>query len=354
MQAKLVILSLSVAAVAAVTTWWWSKADIARTAGEVAAEASLRPEMMPHGPRFSPATDAPATARNDSETRDSSMDQEIARLGSAASPREEPLRQRYVLSSDLYRFVHDLLPAATAGEGGSQYYIYLALDQCRPYLRTDPQGAQELYETAMRQLNERPMEERMLWQSEYLRCRSFAGADLSLIKEALGADLPGAEIEYASVWFQRAVDRGHPPALAEEALRANSLSTAERVERLQEAAASGNPEVYWLLFNHLRDADSADAAVNSTAWLLAACRAGYDCTSQADWFRLAVCGQQPAGCRRKESAIAYYWYALPAPQRELALARAEEIRHPAEPGQVQFDLLPLLPIDTGNDIVAPR
>ncbi len=350
MRAKIITLGL-LAMVAGIGVIWRLNTagpvrDTTPTVASATADSSLRPDMAPHGPRFSPTTDLPRTT---GKTSAADMDQEIASLGGgSAAAREAPLRQRYVLSSDLYRFVHDLLPAAIGGDGGSQYYVYLALDQCRPYLRTDPQGAQELYETAMRQLNERPMEERMLWQSEYLRCRSFAGADLNLIKEALGADLPGAEIEYGSVWFQRAVDRGHPPALVEEALRANSLSAAERVERLQEAVASGDPEVYWLLFNHLRDADSENATVSSTAWLLAACRAGYDCSSRADWFRLSVCGQQQAGCQRNESAIAYYWYALSSPQRESAFARAEEIRHPEEPGRVSLDLLPHLPADNAD------
>ncbi len=336
MQARAFILWLLAGMAAVGLGWWWLATPVAETRTAPVRPAS-KPELTVHGPRF-PPTEAAEPSR---PARD--LNREIAELGARRPAYEEPIRRRFALSSDLYRFVMDLLLEGQGANGAGQYHIYLALDQCRPYLRIDPQGAQQLYETAMLQLGERPLEERMQWQSEYLRCRNFAGGDLGLVREALGADLPGAEIEYGSVFFERAAESGYPPALLEEVLRVTEVSEAQRIDRLQEALGSGDPEVYWLLFNHLRDADDAQASVSSLSWLIVACRGGYDCTAQADWFRYTICGQEQAACRSTDSAIGYYWYALSPSQRELAFTRAEAIENGIQHGNIDPSLLPALP-----------
>lgn len=332
MSRRTSVLSL-LAGLAALGLGWWWLAPVHEPRPQVGRVAE--PEMTVHGPRFAPQSAGPSRPARD-------LNREIARLGARAPSYEDPVRRRFALSSDLYRFVTDLLLAGGLG-GAEEYYIYLALDQCRPYLRIDPAGAQQLYETALQQLGERPLEERMQWQSEYLRCRNFAGADLTLLQQALGDDRPGAETEYGSVFFQRAADHGYPPALLEEVLRVSDAGEERRLERLQEAVASGDPEVYWLLFNHLRDADDAEASLAGLSWLIVACRAGYDCTAQAEWFRYMVCAQDQSACRATDSALGYFWHSLDPTQRELAFTRADAIENGLEQSSVDPSLLPSLP-----------
>jgi hypothetical protein len=296
----------------------WRGAVPAPARGEARA-----PQLTVHGPRFTaPAARQPAAAA----VVPADLDREIARLAARPPQHRERLRERYLKIDDLYRFMQDeLLPGAEAGERVSQFYLYLTVGTCQMYLRLDADEASALAERMMLLLNDRPPEERVQWQNEHRRCRGFAGGDLQPLKAAMGADLPGAESEYASIWFQRAADAGYAPALAEGALRINTMNERERIAMLEEAIANGDAEVYWMLFYHSPGDAPGTVTPAGVAWLLLACRAGFDCTRSAEWFRGAACFLEGEDCAAGESALEHYWYRLPAHEREGAWRLADRI-----------------------------
>ena len=265
------------------------------------------------------------------------LDREIARLG-RAPPRLEPLRRAFLDSTSLVQFALDILPRASDGDGASQYFIYLALDQCRSYLRSDLDLASENLER-MASIADLTTEERITWQSEYARCRGFSMTDWSALGDALGDDRPGAEIEYASVWFERAALSGYPPALAEQALRPGPYGTDDRMALLREALPGAGAEVAWLLFAHSGDAQSGEINVPALAWLIVACRAGQDCSEDARWYRGFVCTQEERRCSAGQSALEYYWQAASPSERDRAWTQAHEIE--AVLGTGEWHSLPL-------------
>ena len=294
-----------------------------RTGSERAAAAlpGHAPQQTVHGPRFAEASaHAPTPAAGSLD-----LDREIARLAARPPVYRERLRERYLKGGDLYAFMQELLAEAEAGERVSQFYLYLTLDQCQMYLRLNGDEAQALEERMMLLLNDQPSDERVQWHSEYERCRRFAGADLARLRAAMGDELPGAESEYASIWFQRSAQAGYAPALAEGALRINTLSAGERIAMLEEALANGDAEVYWMLSYHSPGDELGAVTRSGVAWLILACRAGFDCTRGADWFRGSACLQEGEDCAPGESALEHYWYRLPAYERQSAWRLAERI-----------------------------
>lgn len=290
--------------------------------GPAPARASVQvPELTIHGPRFAmvpPAVTSPTTPPLD-------LDREIARLASRGPSYREPLRERHARADDLHRFMQEVLPDAEAGDRVSQFLLYLTIGQCQMYLRLDADEAAAVAERMMLLLNDRPVEERLAWQNDHRRCRNFAGADIAPLRAAMGDEIPGSENEYASIWFQRAAQAGYPPALAEGALRINTLTPPERVAMLEEALEHGDAEVYWMLFYHSPGEAPGAVTREGIAWLLLACRAGFDCTRNAEWFRNSACLQDGEDCAAGESALEHFWYRLPAHERDGAWRLADRI-----------------------------
>ncbi len=126
--------------------------------------------------------------------------------------------------------------------------------------------------------------------------------------------------------FERAADAGFAPAMAERALREPGIDPDERTELLRSALQSANADVYWQLFRRVwsQDGDDARAAL-ALAWLIEACRYGYDCGSQAPWFRTGECADGSERCLPAQSALAHYWYAASPTARDAAFAMARDI-----------------------------
>jgi hypothetical protein len=146
------------------------------------------------------------------------------------------------------------------------------------------------------------------------------------------------------------VDAGYPAALAEDALRISTLGTAERTAMLEEAVASGDPEVYWQLFFNSPAAEEAAVGREGLAWLIDACRAGYDCSPDAEWFRDITCAQER--CLPDESAVEHYWYALAEPEREQAWRLAGTIQQERLSGR--FDAMPWPALSRRSVLERPR
>ena len=110
----------------------------------VSAIFALRAPSLPHSPqaaRHAAFPPAPAVRRLGMSSRGGlpavmALDPEIERIG-RAPPRLDPLSRAFLEATNLTQFALDRLPRALAGDGASQYFIYLALEQCRGYLRRD-------------------------------------------------------------------------------------------------------------------------------------------------------------------------------------------------------------------------
>lgn len=305
----------------------------------LSAALSLRPAALPPAPRVAapaPFPPPPAARRLDAASRGGlpevlALDREIGRLG-AARPRLDPLRRAFLDAPNLTQFALDLLPRAVAGDGASQYFIYLALDQCRAYLRRDLESARLNLET-MLDVPDLSGEERAAWRTEYERCRGFGLGGWDAIGQAVGMEDPGSEAEYASLWFERATQSGYPTALAELALRPNPLNVAEREAMLQEALPQAGPDLYWLLFAHSADVGADGVGVPALAWLIVACRSGQDCAEDARWFRGMACMQEGGACVQGRSALEHYWLTASLGEREAAWTEAGRIEAALETGQ---------------------
>jgi hypothetical protein len=279
---------------------------------------------------------APAMHRLDVASRGGmpsvlALDQQVARLGRAPA-RLDALRRAFLEAPNLTQFALDRLPRAVAGDGASQYFIYLALDQCRAYLRRDLDSARVNLEM-MLNVPDLTGEERAAWRTEYERCRGFGLGGWDAIGQALGMEDPGSEAEYASLWFERATQSGYPTALAELALRPNPYTVTEREAMLFEALPQGGPDVYWLMFAHSADIPSGETSVPALAWLIVACRAGQDCSEDARWYRSIACLREDATCANGRTALEHYWLSASPAERDAAWAQSYAIETTLAAGQ---------------------
>lgn len=251
------------------------------------------------------------------------LDAEVARIG-RSGPRFDALRRAFHDAPNLMQFALERLPRASAGDGASQYFLYLALDQCRSYLRRDFESSSANLErlTNVPDLNS---EELAAWRSDLERCRAFAVSDWSALVDALGDDAPGAEVEVGSVWFERATLSGYPPAVAELALRPGPYDTPMRHQFLEQALAGGGADVSWLLFAHSGDVAAGEVSLHALAWLIVACRAGQDCTEEARWYRNFACTNGEGRCAPGQSALEHYWFMASADDRDRAWTLASRI-----------------------------
>ena len=182
------------------------------------------------------------------------------------------------------------LAAALAGDAAANHVIYLALEECHWFLLEDAQSVLALNQRMLvSDIDLSPFEQRQ-WALEYQRCLGFSVNGVDAIGTALGDARPGVVTAFASVFFDRAVRRDYAPALVELAYRPGPLDTEGRRELLQLAAASGDPEAYWLLFTHGEAHDGVQT--EDLAWLNLACRLGWECGDSAAWYRDHYCVRQ--------------------------------------------------------------
>lgn len=275
------------------------------------------------------------------------LDAEIERLG-AQSPRyPEPIREQYEEAPDLERFLRGVLASARAGDAASQYHVYMLLEECRAYLELGATRKAAMHPQAAERKSAWSHDEAALADRDHRRCAAFAEADLAPLVAGMGDDVPNGVSEYASVWFERAVHGAYPPALANLALRPYGFDAAERLALLQSAVAGGDPDALWRVFGQASTQGQA-ADARAVAWLIAACRAGLDCREGATWYRGWRCGFEGSGvCEPGISAVANYWYALPAADRAAAYRLASAIEDHLAHGRLDHLPWPALPAGRG-------
>ena len=197
-------------------------------------------------------------------------------------------KARPAAGSDPFEFVRRLAKTAYDGDGRAQYLISRELDRCEMTLSLvrnqagDPETIiWSLPETGWTQ----PMKEGAI--AELRRC-------IRLLKEDPFAELPARTDGYSyRYWMDRAVESGYPQAVVEKSLSdwsrmteggTHALSANSRsLNKLVTAAALGDPEIALTIGFRQSLYESPPRKTSASAWMLAACRLGADCsaTSQA-------------------------------------------------------------------------
>lgn len=224
-----------------------------------------------------------------------------ARCHSETAPSDAPAladyKNAFARSHSYWKFAHDALPAARAGNATAQFYLSKVLDYCTEHnslyfqRRGKSIGLDEgLQYAAQRHL---PID---IAQEVYDRCHEFVDRDAS-------------ELGRATDWLAEATASGQPLAQAATATkllmqesqhnfaRAGGLPSADNEatvsdssgprELLRAAVQSKDPEVLFGVGDALTLLDPAIADKNTTrfAWWLVACQRGFDCSANAEWVK---------------------------------------------------------------------
>lgn len=197
-------------------------------------------------------------------------------------------------SSDPFEFIRGLSKAAYDGDGRAQYLISRELDRCEMTLSLvrkqagDPEAILwSLPETGWSQ----PMKEAAI--AELRRCSR-------LLKEDPFADLPVQKDGYTyRYWMERAVESGYPHAVVEKSLSDWSRQTeggthamkagSESLQKLSMAAALGDPEIALTIGFRQSWYENAARKTSASAWMLAACRLGADCSANSKAVPFWMC-----------------------------------------------------------------
>ncbi len=198
------------------------------------------------------------------------------RSAPAASPRHWVSRQQaFERSPDLFAFVEELLPAATAGDGEARWLVSRVQEYCDGYARAPADYDRDtglIERLALR--GARPLGEARTRVAS--RCRRFGPGDalsfVQLVQQRQGAADAGSLAAEAAL-----LAMGEP-------VEADAGYRRELVERVQ---ASRDPDAYAALAPAMGRRAAGDAALvdqvagtqaSEFAWRLAACRLGLDCS----------------------------------------------------------------------------
>jgi hypothetical protein len=233
-------------------------------------------------PAPQPATaPIPAEPREDSSPADNAKPVEPQKLDAAKGP-------------DPFEFIRALAKSAYDGDGRAQYLISRELDRCEMTLSLvrkhvgDPEShIWSLPETGWTQ----PMKESTI--AELRRC-------IRLLKEDPFADLPPRKEGYSfQYWRNRAVEAGYPQAVVDKSLRDWSLQTeggthaqkagAESLGKLANAVVSGDPEIALTIGFRQSMYEDPSRKTSASAWMLAACRLGADCSANSKVVPFWMC-----------------------------------------------------------------
>lgn len=216
----------------------------------------------------------------------------------AIAPRDEPVpentaterdfQKELMESDDRWEFAANVLDEAKRGNGAAQYFLSLALSDCKGYdeLFFRDGDRHRTYDEAMQNAVQRGG---MNWEyvsGVFTRCKRLL--------EAKATPFGTAE-----EWMKAATENRYPPAQAQAAL---GLAWKARFDARPDQAREERDEARRLALDALRTKDLAaiaqvgnvasvldprqgDADLHEWVWLLAACERGYDCSRQSSWYQ---------------------------------------------------------------------
>jgi hypothetical protein len=196
----------------------------------------------------------------------------------------ETRKAKTTAGTDPFELIRGLAKAAYDGDGRAQYWIARELDRCESTLMLvrKSAGDPEAFIWALPESSwPQPMKENAI--AELRRC-------IRLLKEDPFAELPPRNGGYAiRYWSERAVDSGYPLAVVGKSLSDWSRESeggthaqrtgAETLDKLATAATSGDPEIALTIGFHQSLYEGALRKTSASAWMLAACRLGADCSA---------------------------------------------------------------------------
>ncbi len=250
-------------------------------------------------------------------------------------------KKRLADAHDYWKFAHDILPAAKAGNADAQYYLSKAMEYCADANRFYFERRGQLVGLDQALQNAARFHQRGEFvQVAYDRCHEILDADTSTLGTA--AD-----------WLARATRAGQPLAesatasklvaqgLLDNFAKAGAVPTsipepaelkADPQELLYEAVQSREPEVLYdigQLYPPMNPNDP-DGNVVRFAWILLACERGLDCTSNADWVKEG-CFESDVACNSASGSSDYVRF-LVGDQWPQVEQRARELGYQLDQG----------------------
>ena len=189
-------------------------------------------------------------------------------------------------SSDPFELIRGLAKTAYDGDGRAQYVISRELDRCELNLQMirKQSGDPEAFIWSLPDSSwPQPMKEAVI--AEVRRC-------IRLLKEDPFAELPPRQGGYTvKYWMDRSVDADYPLAVAERSLKVWGRKTEggsfpqradpESLSKLTKAMATGDPEIALTIGFHQSMYEDPARKTSASAWMLAACRLGADCSTNS-------------------------------------------------------------------------
>lgn len=219
--------------------------------------------------------------------------------------------QRLRTAQDFHPIAQAALPEARAGHPEAQYALAEILHICDDGFRG----------YFLRGGRSKTLDEALLWASTR---RAIDIEDVRWV-HARCARLMTDRHEYGSTdeWIRRSADAGYAPAQARLAGRdllnaypaPDGASSAQKaavrqareaaISLLQTAVASGDLHALWEAgeLQYAIRGDVDDVLVDQFAWMLAACKLGFDCSDQSRWYRHACHWDPNSRCQPGENGI---------------------------------------------------
>ena len=206
----------------------------------------------------------------------------------------EAHKARAATGSDPFELIRGLAKSAYDGDGRAQYLISRELDRCEMTLslvRKQPGDPESLIWALPESGWTQSMKEGAI--AELRRC-------IRLLKEDPFADLPPRKDGYSyRYWMDRAVDAGYPKAIVDRSLSDWSIQTEggshaqranpESLDKLATAAAAGDPEIALTIGFRQSVYEDPSRKTSASAWMLAACRLGADCSATSKSVPFWMC-----------------------------------------------------------------
>ena len=255
------------------------------------------------------------TANSGSKTSSSSKPVPLPAGVPAESPRETPVAHEAATRRDFERELRDaddrwdfaasVLDEAKGGNGAAQFYLSLALSDCKAFDNMFFRDGNRLrtYDEAMQAVVKRGGVHWEYVSDVYTRCKRL---------------LESGEAPFgtADEWMHAAIDSGYPLA---QAYAARDVAIKARYEPDPDKAQAQREEARRLALEALRTKDpAAIMAVGDVAswldsrngadnphqwvWLLAACQRGLDCSRQSSSYQFRCAGFDPQ-CQPGENGM---------------------------------------------------